>query len=125
MAPSNVDTSRKLTVVPNYIEQAPMQTEEEKDFSHDSHLASRSSESFPVALEKGKDHEETTTNPGIYPGQVVVPRSKRRGLFGQFTLLAEVENPRTYDRKTKWFITSIVAVAGATAPLGSSIFFRE
>ncbi|KAI9038597.1 uncharacterized protein KD926_010642 [Aspergillus affinis] len=54
---------------------------------------------------------------------VVVPRLKRRGLFGQLTLLAEIENPKTYARKTKWFITFIVAVAGATAPMGSSIFF--
>ncbi|KAJ5082823.1 hypothetical protein N7532_011866 [Penicillium argentinense] len=54
---------------------------------------------------------------------VVVPRLKRRGLFGQLTLVAEVENPKTYPRKMKWFITFIVAVAGATAPMGSSIFF--
>lgn len=56
---------------------------------------------------------------------VIVPRLKRRGLFGQLTLLAEIENPKTYSRKTKWFITFIVAVAGATAPMGSSIFFRK
>lgn len=56
---------------------------------------------------------------------VVVPRLKRRGLFGQLTLVAEVEDPKTYPRKMKWFITFIVAVAGATAPMGSSIFFRE
>ncbi|KAJ5168077.1 uncharacterized protein N7482_003671 [Penicillium canariense] len=54
---------------------------------------------------------------------IQVPRSQRRGLFGQFTLVAEVENPKTYARKMKWFITFIVAVAGATAPMGSSIFF--
>ena len=55
---------------------------------------------------------------------VVVPRLKRRGLLGQLTLVAEVEDPKTYPRKMKWFITFIVAVAGATAPMGSSIFFR-
>ncbi|PLN84056.1 MFS general substrate transporter [Aspergillus taichungensis] len=54
---------------------------------------------------------------------VVVPRSQRRGLFGQYTLLAEVEDPKTYTRRKKWFITFIVAVAGSTAPMGSSIFF--
>ncbi|THC96368.1 hypothetical protein EYZ11_004139 [Aspergillus tanneri] len=53
----------------------------------------------------------------------VVPRLKRRGLFGQLTLLAEIENPKAYPRNKKWFITFIVAVAGATAPMGSSIFF--
>jgi hypothetical protein len=56
---------------------------------------------------------------------VTVPRLKRRGLLGQFALVAEVENPKTYPRKMKWFITFIVAVAGAAAPLGSSIFFRK
>lgn len=56
---------------------------------------------------------------------VNVPRLKRRGLFGQMTLVAEVENPKTYPRKMKWFITFIVAVAGATAPMGSSVFFRK
>ncbi|OQE24625.1 hypothetical protein PENSTE_c007G05637 [Penicillium steckii] len=54
---------------------------------------------------------------------VIVPRLKRRGLLGQLTLVAEVENPKTYPRRMKWFITFIVAVAGATAPMGSSVFF--
>ncbi|CAI7660733.1 unnamed protein product [Penicillium pancosmium] len=54
---------------------------------------------------------------------VAVPRLKRRGLFGSLTLVAEVEDPKTYPRKMKWFITFIVAWAGATAPMGSSIFF--
>jgi hypothetical protein len=56
---------------------------------------------------------------------IAVPRLKRRGLFGQLTLLAEVENPKTYPRDTKWFITFIVALAGSTAPMGSSILFRK
>ncbi|KKK20329.1 putative MFS multidrug resistance transporter [Aspergillus rambellii] len=54
---------------------------------------------------------------------VVVPRSQRRGLFGQLTLLEEVEDPKSYPRNRKWFITFIVSVAGSTAPMGSSIFF--
>ncbi|EPS33330.1 hypothetical protein PDE_08292 [Penicillium oxalicum 114-2] len=58
------------------------------------------------------------------PGPAIkVPRARRRGLFAQLTLIAEVEDPKTYSRKLKWFITFIVAVAGATAPMGSSIFF--
>lgn len=56
---------------------------------------------------------------------IVVPRLKRRGLLGQFTLVAEIENPKTYPRKMKWFITFIVAVAAAAAPSGSAIFFRK
>lgn len=56
---------------------------------------------------------------------IKVPRLKRRGLFGQFALVAEVENPKTYPRRMKWFITFVVALAGATAPMGSAIFLRE
>lgn len=56
---------------------------------------------------------------------VEVPRGKRRGLFAQLALVAEIEDPKTYSRKMKWFITFIVAWAGAMAPMGSSIFFRE
>lgn len=56
---------------------------------------------------------------------VKVPRRKRRGLAGSFALVAEIENPKTYTRKMKWFITFIVAWAGASAPMGSSIFFRK
>lgn len=54
---------------------------------------------------------------------VKVPRSKRRGLFARFALVAEVTQPQDYDRKLKWFITFIVAFSAAAAPAGSSIFF--
>ncbi|CAI7580333.1 unnamed protein product [Penicillium crustosum] len=53
---------------------------------------------------------------------IKVARLKRRGLFGQLALVAEVENPKTYTRRMKWFITFVVALAGATAPMGSAIF---
>ncbi|RAL01184.1 MFS transporter [Aspergillus ibericus CBS 121593] len=89
---------------------------------HDS--VSQGSDDTPVM--EGKDEEapvcSTSSNEEQEP-PVVVPRLKRRGLFGQLTFLAEVENPKVYPRKTKWFITFVVAVAGAAAPMGSSIFF--
>lgn len=56
---------------------------------------------------------------------VVVPRRERRGLFAQFTLIPEVERPYDYSRKTKWIITTIVALAAAGGPLGSNITYRE
>lgn len=59
------------------------------------------------------------------PAPVKIPRAQRRGLFGRFTLLAEVEEPKHYPRKTKWFITFIVAFAAIAAPMGSAIIFRE
>ena len=59
------------------------------------------------------------------PPPVKVPRSKRRGLFGRFTILAEVEEPKHYSRATKWLITFNIALAALAAPLGSAIIFRE
>lgn len=53
---------------------------------------------------------------------VTVPRLKRRGLFAQLALIPEIENGKTYPRRTKWYITAIAAVGGVAAPLGSAIF---
>jgi hypothetical protein len=66
------------------------------------------------------------SGPGSDPNQPVkVPRLNRRGLFGRFTILAEVGEPTLYPRQTKWFITFVVSMAGVAAPLGSTIIFRE
>ncbi|KIX00860.1 uncharacterized protein Z518_09925 [Rhinocladiella mackenziei CBS 650.93] len=54
---------------------------------------------------------------------VKVSRPKRRGLFARFALIAEVTEPTDYKNRTKWFITFIVAVAAAAAPVGSGIIF--
>lgn len=98
---------------------------EEMDLDdNDAHSITPVSTGLPPTLEE-KDRDEP---PYPVPGQdaaIVVQRSKRRGLFGQLTLLAEVENPKTYTRRKKWFITFIVSVAGVVAPMGSSIFFRK
>ncbi|KAE8158828.1 major facilitator superfamily domain-containing protein [Aspergillus tamarii] len=91
----------------------------------DSDFHSISPEDRPPQAFEGKD-EECRPSYALdisHDAAVVVPRVNRRGLFGQFTLLAEVENPKTYSRKKKWFITFIVAWAGATAPMGSAILF--
>lgn len=61
----------------------------------------------------------------VSPAPVKVHRSQRRGLFGRFTIVAEVEEPKHYSRRTKWFITFVVAMAAVAAPMGSVIFFRE
>jgi len=54
----------------------------------------------------------------------IVPRSQRRGLFGRFAILPEVERPYEYTNKTKWLITLIVALCAAGAPVGAAIFYR-
>lgn len=53
---------------------------------------------------------------------VTVPRLKRRGLFAQLAIIPEIENGKTYPRRTKWYITAIAAVGAVAAPLGSAIF---
>ncbi|KAF4974756.1 hypothetical protein FZEAL_8373 [Fusarium zealandicum] len=53
----------------------------------------------------------------------VVPRSKRRGLFGSLTLIPEIAYPPDYKNSTKWGLTFIVALATAAAPLGSTVVY--
>lgn len=52
---------------------------------------------------------------------VQVPRSQRRGLFARFTFIPEVTEPYHYENSTKWYITIVVALAAAAAPVGSAI----
>lgn len=74
------------------------------------------------SVERQEDLEKVETETRT-PKAVKVPRSKRRGLFGRFTIVAEVEEPKHYPRRTKWFITFVIALAAAAAPLGSTIIF--
>ncbi|KAL9114138.1 MAG: hypothetical protein Q9227_001910 [Pyrenula ochraceoflavens] len=57
------------------------------------------------------------------PGPKKVNRADRRGLWARFAILAEVEDPHTYGRGKKWFITFVVAVAAVAAPMGSAILY--
>lgn len=57
----------------------------------------------------------------VTPEAVVVERRNRRGLFGRLTIIPEVENSYHYARRTKWFITTIVAICAMAAPMGSAI----
>lgn len=96
------------------------------DAKHDSCSIISETSLSPVEEEKSpKEPFPAYERETDYETPVVVHRSKRRGLFGQLTLLAEVENPKTFPRRAKWFITFITAVSGAAAPMGSSIFFRR
>lgn len=70
------------------------------------------SKSGPVTLSR------STT---ILPDAISIPRSHRRGLFSHLTLIPEVTNPTHYARRTKWFLTSLVAFCAMAAPMGSAI----
>ncbi|KAL4921659.1 major facilitator superfamily domain-containing protein [Aspergillus aurantiobrunneus] len=99
-------------------------TPDERPVSEDDDLHSISQGSDHAPTVQGKDAEDRVApNPHAEEPPRVVPRLRRRGLFGQITLLEEVENPKAYQRNKKWFITFVVAVAGSVAPMGSSIFF--
>ncbi|KAL8942341.1 MAG: hypothetical protein Q9216_001723 [Gyalolechia sp. 2 TL-2023] len=77
-----------------------------------------------AAAEKGEGLEglkESTTTASTHPAPVKLPKSQRRGLLGRFTLVAEVEDPKSYLRSTKWYITFVVALAAVAAPMGSAI----
>ncbi|KAL3470541.1 major facilitator superfamily domain-containing protein [Aspergillus californicus] len=119
----------KITVEPHSPERPPTPIKNEA-ISDDDDLHSISQGSDQAATIRDKEGKDIEARVGPSDGHedeeeppIVVPRLKRRGLLGQITLLEEVENPKTYPRNKKWFITFIVAVAGSVAPMGSSIFF--
>ena len=59
------------------------------------------------------------------PPAISKPRHERRGLFAGLCLLPEVDEPKHYERRTKWFITAVVALASIAAPVGSNILLCE
>ncbi|KAI9881485.1 MAG: hypothetical protein M1830_000048 [Pleopsidium flavum] len=101
----------------------PLPNEKEKGGASESRSSIHSSETMHDGEEEARTLPPLTNVDSIAPQPVKVPRSDRRGLFGRFTILAEVEEPKHYGRRTKWFVTFIVALAAAAAPMGSAIFF--
>lgn len=99
----------------------------EKTATQNSHTTSPTPSTvhnIETTYEKGADVEAVPSSAIEAPALVVVPRRQRRGLFGRFTIIAEVEEPKHYSRPVKWFITCVVASAAVAAPLGSTIIFR-
>ncbi|KAF1940995.1 MFS general substrate transporter [Clathrospora elynae] len=86
-------------------------TASEHSTDHD-HPLSSTSKSRPVTLSRATS---------VTPDAIIVPRSQRRGLLARFTLIPEVTNPEHYARRTKWFLTFIVAFCAMAAPMGSAI----
>ncbi|KAI9739613.1 MAG: hypothetical protein M1834_006331 [Cirrosporium novae-zelandiae] len=101
-------------------------TEDDKKLSIKAH--GRRQESSSSAFSQDEDEESQTPPPPLSSRSgsikaVTVRRSQRRGLFGRFTVIAEVEDAKLYPRSTKWLITFIAAMAAAAAPMGSGILF--
>ena len=102
--------------------EAPVAEREEDDLEaddDDSDAGTHSDHSH-----ESDDHPISRTSTQQSRTLVIVPRSKRRGLFARFALVPEAERPYDYKNSTKWFITLVVALAGAAAPFGSGVFFR-
>ncbi|KAG0634808.1 major facilitator superfamily domain-containing protein [Tuber brumale] len=53
----------------------------------------------------------------------IVPRSRRRGLLGRLALVPEIGDPRDYGKFIKYLITILVATAGSTGTIASTILF--
>ncbi|KAK0638824.1 major facilitator superfamily domain-containing protein [Cercophora newfieldiana] len=100
---------------------------EEKARQSDSELddaAEERLENGTPALESGvKRAPQNRRASSFAKTATVVPRSERRGLFGRFSIIPEIDRPYDYTRKTKWAITAIVALAAAASPMGSGIFY--
>lgn len=71
------------------------------------------------------DHSTSRASSNASRAVTIVQRSERRGLFGRFTIVPEVERPYEYKNSTKWGITFTISIAASAAPLGSGIFYRE
>lgn len=80
---------------------------------------------YPEKAPSTPERDAEAVNKSNEPRPVPVPRLRRRGLFGQLTLVPEVENPRAYSRSTKWILTCTVSLATLIAPMGTSIFYRK
>lgn len=116
LSPSSPGPDGNSTAQCNY----GVETDDTQSRSHASSIVGEGDEKHVDEESQQPPRQSTDLGPAI-----VVPRMKRRGLFSQLTLVAEVEDPKTYTRRMKWFITFIVAVAAVAAPSGSAIFFRE
>ncbi|CAF9915250.1 MAG: hypothetical protein HETSPECPRED_002341 [Heterodermia speciosa] len=103
----------------------PSLTENASERERDAHSSApstlREDASQPQSEKDVESNQAGSSAESVLPSAVKIPRSKRQGLFARFCLLAEVEEPKHYPRRTKWFITFIIALAAAAAPLGSSI----
>ncbi|CAG8953967.1 hypothetical protein HYFRA_00009066 [Hymenoscyphus fraxineus] len=94
----------------------------EQNKPEDASLRSKSTLNHTDDDSRPRERNERDLTPTQSQALSVISRSKRRGLFGRFTIVPEVENPYEYKRSTKWGITLVIALAAAAAPLGSAIF---
>lgn len=111
-------------------EEAARRPDDEKSHMSDEAEAHEDPEGGPEGLNVNVPPTQVQSRAHSYASSTrsrplsIVPRSKRRGLFGQFAIIPEVDRPYDYSNKTKWTLTTVVALAAAGAPIGSAIFYR-
>ncbi|KAL7782423.1 multidrug transporter of the major facilitator superfamily [Trichoderma ceciliae] len=49
--------------------------------------------------------------------------TEKRGMLARFALLEEMKDPRRYSERSKWVITTLVAIAAVGGPMGTSILY--
>ncbi|KAK4241631.1 hypothetical protein C8A03DRAFT_40986 [Achaetomium macrosporum] len=126
--PPRRDPEGSSSVAPDQV----LDGEKEKpvvDSSEDEHYANVEAEMNQGREQPGVLEAKNTADSRVqsrcgssFANSNAVPRARRRGLLGRFTIIPEVERPYEYKNSTKWMITAIVALAAAAAPMGSAIF---
>lgn len=118
-----IDAQRDIVEHPDI----PMEKDEESQHTRNTSSIDTIQEIPAEDNEEEADHQTRPTKSRSSSTRsrtvIIVPRSKRRGLFARFALIAEVENPYDYKNSTKWLLTFIIALEAAAGPMGSSIFY--
>ncbi|CAI6342576.1 unnamed protein product [Periconia digitata] len=65
--------------------------------------------------------EALSRTTSVTPDAIIVESKCRRGLLARCSVIPEVVNSYHYTRRTKWFITTIVAFCAMAGPMGSGI----
>ncbi len=122
--PDSPDTLRESALNKGLREEKELGENFDRQSIHSSHSAH--SEQSTVADHHDVENGDDVLARTITPKRpiVKVPRSERRGLFARFSVMAEVTDPYDYKNSSKWFITFLVAIAAAAAPVGSAIILR-
>jgi hypothetical protein len=125
----STDTAKHVVETPVTVPEEVATEEHESPSLHDHELQADDIEAQAVSSDEDGRQSREKTRPDLLRTVTTssrrsvrkVPRSKRAGLLGRFTILYEAEEPKDYPRPIKWWITTIIACAAVTAAMGSSI----
>jgi multidrug resistance protein len=114
----NEDVSQTPTREHHGSRQSTASTDSDENEAHDHQVAARHrSHSRP----RPRSRTHSAARSSIRGPAIKIPRHERRGILANLCIVAEVDDPYAYSRKKKWTITFIIALAGAAAPMGSSL----